>query len=546
MVAVAASVRANSRIRAAGGTVGALLEHLGPSSLCVLREGDLSRAVGRWLIFDTSEAADLRRGDVVLAVGIDPRSRGARALITLAAGADAAAIVFRSPPDQTGGIGGDGGSVTILGLEPAVVWEYMIDALPSAMREEATELRGNVPETDLHALADAVAATVGGHVTIEDLESRILAYSTSNDSLDVPRQQTILARRVPEEWRSRLQRDGIVRKLLATESAVVVDGYASHGLRTRLAIALRAGSEVLGYLWVAQSDGQAFDEHARQALREMAGVIARHIIRHRGPGDPERVKRREVLSRLLEGDTSVDADLLLGSGFRTLTTFAPTRIPDSPSTASDLSLRMDTAVELISLRFEGVDPNSVCLLRQGRIYALLAQTAPPSAKEAMDLALQIIHSCDQRLDISLVAGISPSTSTLAALPDLARQTERVVQVLARDPAAQRAATFEAVAPEAFLLELADVARNNCNLAVSGPVSRLLSHDIQHRTKYGATLRAYLDWFGDVSRTSAALSIHVNTLRYRLGKLMTLSGLNLGDPDERLVAHIQLRILDQGP
>ncbi len=61
----------------------------------------------------------------------------------------------------------------------------------------------------------------------------------------------------------------------------------------------------------------------------------------------------------------------------------------------------------------------------------------------------------------------------------------------------------------------------------------------------AELRAYLDAFGDVSVAAGELSIHRNTFRYRLARLLELSGLDLGDPDERLITHLQLRFLD-GP
>ncbi|MFF9221678.1 hypothetical protein [Streptomyces viridosporus] len=42
---------------------------------------------------------------------------------------------------------------------------------------------------DLNGLADAVAVLVGGAVTIEDVESRVLAYSSTKEDVDELRRQ---------------------------------------------------------------------------------------------------------------------------------------------------------------------------------------------------------------------------------------------------------------------------------------------------------------------------------------------------------------------
>ncbi|WP_146608321.1 hypothetical protein [Streptomyces sp. NTH33] len=66
---------------------------------------------------------------------------------------------------------------------------------------------------DLNGLADAVAVLVGGAVTIEDVESRVLAYSSTKEDVDELRRLTILGRRVPE-WRVAAMREaGFFRAL---------------------------------------------------------------------------------------------------------------------------------------------------------------------------------------------------------------------------------------------------------------------------------------------------------------------------------------------
>ena len=77
---------------------------------------------------------------------------------------------------------------------------------------------------------------------------------------------------------------------------------------------------------------------------------------------------------------------------------------------------------------------------------------------------------------------------------------------------------------------------------AGKVARLIEHDLRHGTMYAQTLRAYFDAYGDVRRAADAIKIHPNTFRYRIRRVAELSGLDLDNADERLVAELQLRFL----
>ena len=106
---------------------------------------------------------------------------------------------------------------------------------------------------------------VGGPVTIEDRHSRVLAYSSHGETIDEPRRQTILGRRVPEEWLARLEEAGVFKRLWAGE-IVRYEADADFALRPRLALAVRAGDEILGSIWVAEGE-RPLDASAEDALR---------------------------------------------------------------------------------------------------------------------------------------------------------------------------------------------------------------------------------------------------------------------------------------
>ncbi|MCW2737672.1 helix-turn-helix domain-containing protein [Nocardioides sp.] len=69
---------------------------------------------------------------------------------------------------------------------------------------------------------------------------------------------------------------------------------------------------------------------------------------------------------------------------------------------------------------------------------------------------------------------------------------------------------------------------------------LLCYDDRQGTDLVPTLATYLDHGGKYDATARALSIHRNTLRYRLSRITEISGHDLADVDTRLNLHLALR------
>jgi DNA-binding PucR family transcriptional regulator len=74
------------------------------------------------------------------------------------------------------------------------------------------------------------------------------------------------------------------------------------------------------------------------------------------------------------------------------------------------------------------------------------------------------------------------------------------------------------------------------------LTTLADYDDRHGAALIPSLIAYLDALGDVRRAAGGLGIHPNTLRYRVRRCLEVSGLDLDDPDQRLLAQLQLRLV----
>jgi sugar diacid utilization regulator/putative methionine-R-sulfoxide reductase with GAF domain len=77
--------------------------------------------------------------------------------------------------------------------------------------------------------------------------------------------------------------------------------------------------------------------------------------------------------------------------------------------------------------------------------------------------------------------------------------------------------------------------------VTHALEPLVAADRQSGSEYLKTLHTYLSADRHLERAACELHVHVNTLRYRLGKIQELLGVDLHDVDARFVLELALRV-----
>jgi DNA-binding PucR family transcriptional regulator len=103
------------------------------------------------------------------------------------------------------------------------------------------------------------------------------------------------------------------------------------------------------------------------------------------------------------------------------------------------------------------------------------------------------------------------------------------------------ATVDEVRPRVTLLRLAEVLGERRELS-AGAWRRVLAYDGTHGTDYARTLVSWFEAGCDMAGAAKLLAVHPNTCRYRLKQAQQHVGIDLADPDERLVLWLQLRTL----
>lgn len=532
-----------------GVSLGAIVEQLGPGILQVLvaPEG-LDVEVRHITLHDPAEPLRIEAGDMVLGLGIDvSQGQGTELLESMAVHGGATVAVKRRGTPLDGLVAAaERLSIALVEVSAELAWEQLYSLLRTVLAsagQSPDPARQAAPLGDLFALANAVGAMVGGPTTIEDPHSRVLAYSTLDQPIDVPRRQTILGRRVPEDWVRRHKEDGVFKELWSSGDVVRLPARKEDDgtvVSERLAIAVRAGDEILGSIWVAHGDDSLGPE-AEDALREAADIAALHLVRHQAGEDIERRLRSDLLRRLLEGRGSVNAisDRL---GLDLAGDYIVVAFEIQASEEIELSLQQERALQLVSVYCEAYRRHATLATVGRTIYALIP-TSDASSMDGIDrLVDYVLTQSHKVLATSLLIGVGSPVGHLRDVPRSREDADEVLRVLTNNEDHGQAATFETVRTQIQLLKLKDLAEQEPRLH-AGKVAVLVEEDAASGSEYVETLRAYLNAFGHVPTAAEAIGVHPNTFRYRLRRLGEIAELDLEDADERLVVELQLRLLE---
>ncbi|MFF0792560.1 helix-turn-helix domain-containing protein [Streptomyces spiralis] len=495
----------------------------------------LDRQVRTAVIWDVANPVRIDRDDIVFAVGVSGDSPGLVQLIEMAAKAGASAVVLKGLEEHEWARAvADRAGVAVLVAPRDLAWEHLhaqVRAAVATGHALRSDHGSTVSTGDLFALADAAAADLGGEVEIDDASMHVRAFSTRGGEIDELRRVSILCRYPPPGFMQWLRDSGSLGRIRESLRPVRLD---PPGGRPRLVSAIRAGIDVLGYVWAVQCT-RPFGPDAEAALKEVARIAAAQIVRTRAAEDVDRRLRAECLRGVLEGTGS--ASLLAarlgvsgGERFRVLA-FRP-RGGWSGDRVERLSVH-----DLVALRAEMGDRRGTAVTAGDHVYALVPDT--PSREVGRPLVQEIVTLAANQLNVRLVAGLSTLLDSLDTLPAARTQVDRIVRLLVSTDEPDIASPDE-VRSRAVLAEIRELAHERPQL-LQGSIEVLRELDEKRNSDYIATLLAYFDAACDLTEAAKLLYIHRNTLRYRLQRIQQLSGLNLDDPVERLVAELQLRL-----
>ncbi|GHH51770.1 PucR family transcriptional regulator [Streptomyces candidus] len=396
---------------------------------------------------------------------------------------------------------------------------------------------------DYQDLVDEISALLGAPATLEDRDFRLIAFGAHDGddagAMDPVRTRSILTRRSTAEVRAWFERFGIAT---ATGPVRIPADPGAGVLRARLCLPVRHRGTVFGYVWLLAGDAPVPTlPHTELADADLDAAMA--VCARTGAQLADEARARADLgphlNTLLTSDSEDRREAALATLTGPLGAGPCTLLCAAPWTAPLPGLRtMPGASALTLVPVPGAaGPRLAVLVRLGAgadlgpagaaAKALLA-SAPGAAPATAHTATASPAS------VPAAVGIGTAARTLADLPAAWREASAAARAALARPHLGPVAEWSAIGPYRLLAALPDSGPGH---PVDPAVAPLLS---PAHTELARTAEVFLDCAGQAGRTATALSIHRQTLYYRLSRVEQLTGLDLHDGEDRLLLHMSLK------
>lgn len=436
--------------------------------------------------------------------------------------------------------------IAVVAVHSEARWDQLFPLvqrmLARGTRREQSERDESSPagaEIDLFSLATVIAHNTHGMVSIEDDQSRVLAYSPSDESADELRTLSILGRAGPRDYLRALTEWGVFSRIRRSDEVVLVPAHAELRTKARMVVGvLDPGQDsstpprVLGSIWVQQGD-RPFAPGSEEVLRGGAAVAARLITRSLDAPSTETV----LIQRLLG---------VRGGGV------------DAPSIANALQLPSIGPAAIIGLALLDRkthwpnDFGSVLRLHAGAFrrdavaticgdhaYVLL-----PGFRSEHSVAAwtrQLVAQFDARHSVRVRAAIAIPIADLSHVAAARAEVDRVLAATTDTTTDDRVTTLAESRTVVLMGEILDLIATHTELH-DPRIDALTTYDHEHSSDLRRSVEVYLRAHGDVRCAAAALQIHPNTLRYRIRRVEEVCGIDLRRASDRLLLELQLAVI----
>jgi DNA-binding PucR family transcriptional regulator len=426
--------------------------------------------------------------------------------------------------------------IAVVAVEPRARWERLYRLVNHVFEHHGDRADPRYGSgADLFGLAQSIAERTHGMVSIEDDQSHVLAYSSSNEEADELRRLSILGRAGPPEHLEWIGQWGIFDALRAGTEVVRVAERPELGLRPRLAIGIhrppvdqRRAPAFAGTIWVQQGSRPLADD-AEEVLRG-AAVLAERIMSRLAATPSTHLLRVQQLLGLTDND-----DIDIAAVARELGIVPDGRVA---VIGFDTTGHRTLLADVLALSASAFRGDAQVAANGSRIYVLLPQTGKAAAVTSwIRGTIATLHT---ELGLELRAVIATPVAGLAAAAAARVDVDRVLDSAERHPGTIGQVTSLAEARTTVLLDEIVTMVGTDERLVDPRVRELREHD----PMLADTLQAYLDGFGDIAAVAQRLHVHPNTVRYRVRRIEKVLSTSLADPDVRLLLALSLRATER--
>lgn len=522
-------------------TLGMIVEQLG-LTLLTTHTGALERdrRTSGVVLFDPTDPPDIPEDSVVLGVGVQGAD-AVEALLEQLIDHRASALVVREPVQVTERITqrAAAGGIALLGLVRGASWIQIAGILDGRRHDGDGVMAPAHGGLDLFEVANALSELLNAPVTVEDIGSHILAFSADQGDADEARKASVLGHQVPRRYNDRLIERGAFRRLYASKEPIYITSIGD-GIRPRSAVRICAGDEVLGSIWAVVDT--PLSDHRAAAMCEAASTAAIAMLRNRLAADASSRWRAAAVSALIEGGSAAQEAAAKMRHTVTGGCVIAVGLRDETSDDAATSAEVERLAGALRMLLHSEIPTALAAALGDTVYAVVPaeENRPVDLGQLRRLAAEFARRAGRDCE-RVVVSIGTTVAAVSALDRSRREADLALRVLrATTDGLDKVVLAQDVQVEGLLMRLSDLMSRE-ESTLSGPIAALRSYDARHQSALEETLRAWLDHFGDVGTAATALHVHKNTFRYRLGRVVELTGVDLTDPDVRFRLMLQFRL-----
>lgn len=403
-----------------------------------------------------------------------------------------------------------------------------------ALKERANDIHRRLTRLvldggDLSAITSTLADILERSILIESPTYDVLA-AAQHGPVDENRLRTLEAGRTLPEVAYRLRKRGVYAQLQQKKRPIRLGTMPDIGMwMERVVAPIVVGSEVLGYIWIVAGD-RPLTELDELAIDHAATVAALALLKDQAVRESQQAMRGDLLTQLLRPPMEYDGTMLERArsvGYqvdRSHQALFVAGVPLAGGTVGQLASRLESWLR-------GIKVWGLVVARERGVVLIVESISNDVGRE---LAEQIVSEVGHAA-FPLVVGVSTARGS-----DLRQAYDEAVE------AADIGARLNS-APVVchWTLGLLDWLYRLPPEAMSGntylaKVRALAGHDAKANSDLVKTLEAYLDYGGALAEAAAAINVHRNTLLYRLGRIESISDVDLKDAGQRLNLHVALK------
>ncbi len=389
---------------------------------------------------------------------------------------------------------------------------------------------------EMQILVDDLAKLIKRSITLEDINGNLIAYSAHEHPVDQVRVETLLRKGASKSTIEALKKHGVYDKVDSSRGIVHVEAIPEIGFTSRIAIAIRCGRNVLGYLWVNDGERSIMPQD-EAAIIQTARMIARNFPKgdlELEISEPEtRLVALELISSPGRSDLGELKDKCKGTRF-----ISPFQVLVLRHRSPRASTSTRGLLEIVEDFVQRNELNAICCDYKDEVAILMFG-------EPWHRVRQIAFGLSRFLTahgFREFLGIGSPFIAVSAIQESYQQAREAIELGIRYHPEANSVIFDY--GQVSLYDLIGCMATCKDRSAYGRelVEQISLYDRVNGTEFLKTLEVVLDFGGKRKDAASCLNIHPNTLDYRMRRLNEVVQCSLDDPGLRLAVHLWIKAI----